>query len=682
MKARIDRELDRSAATVQALIRRLLPHTDPNVDSPLIRTLAAQYEISSAAHAIYRFGAPLQTLSLAPAQGTLSALPLPCFSAVAADCAFANYDIFDNATVRSVPLFAEYNHRLFPQMGLALACVILGADPTAVHFEGSNIIIPAPGGAISIPTYVYHSNALGRDVPLIVAVPWFGGRDWETMYDWPAHRVAACHISIAKIWDICTAEDAIRKNSATIDEAISHILDNDRADKLALDPPLAKKYAAALPAPQDTQAREKMAATTLKELKDSGWLEMFAQTPDKDLKPDERLQKVLLQDAVGALRNTVAQNRQFHAQIDGQRRWLAKQIGGKGVLVGFTATGFQDQVSTSLHLHCPGVVVHGVIANAVLTGRWWRVAPPWVTVLITILLGLGAAALQGRFSPMRASLLVLALLTAYAAVNGYVLFDWGKWIVGIASPSVAIVTVWAACTLDRLIVEGLERNRIATEVAIFSREMELARQVQVALIPVRAPKIAGFEAEGWAIAASVTGGDCYDLWEMHDGRLGVLLADASGHGLAPAMIVSQVRTLVRTLSEFETHPYELLGASTTAFATTWTTAASLPLSLDSSALTAGSIGPAPVTVRCIGVPTAIVTCWSLTPPVCRWALCRIGPPRNRRHRWSFNPAACWRSSATGSLKRPPPTEQCSASRELDKSCSIPAVPPPYRSSRP
>jgi serine phosphatase RsbU (regulator of sigma subunit) len=68
----------------------------------------------------------------------------------------------------------------------------------------------------------------------------------------------------------------------------------------------------------------------------------------------------------------------------------------------------------------------------------------------------------------------------------------------------------------------------------------------------------GLEAEGWAIAASMTGGDCYDLWEMPDGRLAILLADASGHGLAPAMIVSQVRTLVRTLSEFETNPFDLL----------------------------------------------------------------------------------------------------------------------------
>ena len=96
------------------------------------------------------------------------------------------------------------------------------------------------------------------------------------------------------------------------------------------------------------------------------------------------------------------------------------------------------------------------------------------------------------------------------------------------------------------------------ENAVISKEMDLARQVQVALIPTSAPKIVGIESEGWALTASVTGGDCYDLWQLKDGRLAILLADASGHGLAPAMIVSQVRTLARTLCEFETHPHGLL----------------------------------------------------------------------------------------------------------------------------
>lgn len=484
---------------------------------------------------------------LPPVLGDLNVVPLAQYSNVAADCAFANYDIFDNATVRSIPLFVRYKNLLYPQMGLATACVMLGANPAAARFEGSNVIIPTSGKPIVIPTFTYHSNTLGRSIPLIAAVPWFGTRNWETMYDWPAHLDTARHISIAAIWDICSLRQIIASNAVTIDLAIANILDNQHPDQINLDPDLAKKYAALSLDPQDIDTREKWAQLTLKNLKDSGWQDMFAQTADKDLKPDERLQKVLLNDAVNALTITVARNHKLHAQVESTSAWLRSQIAGKGVLVGFTATGLTDLVSTSLHLHCPGVVVHGVIVNAVLTNNWWKVVPSWVTVLITILFGMSAATIQGRFQPLRAGFFIFAILLGYLLINGFILFDWHNWIIGLAAPSVVLLVVWAGTTLDRVIVEGVERNRIALENAVISKEMDLARQVQVALIPTSSPKIIGIESEGWALTASVAGGDCYDLWQLKDGRLAILLADASGHGLAPAMIVSQVRTLAHAL---------------------------------------------------------------------------------------------------------------------------------------
>jgi serine phosphatase RsbU (regulator of sigma subunit) len=93
------------------------------------------------------------------------------------------------------------------------------------------------------------------------------------------------------------------------------------------------------------------------------------------------------------------------------------------------------------------------------------------------------------------------------------------------------------------------------------REMNLARQVQQALIPKHAPEISGLTAVGWTKAASETGGDCFDLWRMSDGRLGVLVADATGHGLAPALVVSQTRTLVRGVCDLQPDPFDLLSCA-------------------------------------------------------------------------------------------------------------------------
>ena len=98
-------------------------------------------------------------------------------------------------------------------------------------------------------------------------------------------------------------------------------------------------------------------------------------------------------------------------------------------------------------------------------------------------------------------------------------------------------------------VQRYQWQQAAMETLSLRREMELARGVQEAMIPKRKPDVPGLEAAGWTRAASINGGDVFDLWKTPDGRLGVLLADASGHGIAPAMVACQVRTLVRSLSE-------------------------------------------------------------------------------------------------------------------------------------
>jgi phosphoserine phosphatase RsbU/P len=94
--------------------------------------------------------------------------------------------------------------------------------------------------------------------------------------------------------------------------------------------------------------------------------------------------------------------------------------------------------------------------------------------------------------------------------------------------------------------------------ASLHHEMELAQKVQMAMIPATPPEVPGLSAVGWAQTASVTGGDAYDLWAMPDGRMGIFLGDASGHGIAPALVVSQARTLIRALAEINCDPLWLL----------------------------------------------------------------------------------------------------------------------------
>jgi serine phosphatase RsbU (regulator of sigma subunit) len=80
-------------------------------------------------------------------------------------------------------------------------------------------------------------------------------------------------------------------------------------------------------------------------------------------------------------------------------------------------------------------------------------------------------------------------------------------------------------------------------------------------VPDEPPRIAGIDCAGYTRAASVTGGDSYDLWRTADGRLGMFLGDATGHGLGPAMVVSQTRTLIRGMCETISDPQRLLSCA-------------------------------------------------------------------------------------------------------------------------
>ena len=96
-----------------------------------------------------------------------------------------------------------------------------------------------------------------------------------------------------------------------------------------------------------------------------------------------------------------------------------------------------------------------------------------------------------------------------------------------------------------LLEEFVEKQRL-------QRELQIARKIQLGLLPRRPPALEGYDIAGWVCPAEETGGDFYDLTDSPDGRLAVVLADVTGHGLGPALIVAEFRALTRaSLAQFE-----------------------------------------------------------------------------------------------------------------------------------
>jgi sigma-B regulation protein RsbU (phosphoserine phosphatase) len=117
-----------------------------------------------------------------------------------------------------------------------------------------------------------------------------------------------------------------------------------------------------------------------------------------------------------------------------------------------------------------------------------------------------------------------------------------------------VLSAQAGVTLHREFLLEAEATKRRME-----RELEIARGIQMTLLPKQAPQIGGYEVTGWNRSADQTGGDCFDFIRLGEGRLGILLADATGHGIAAALVIAQCRSLVRG---FLSHSRDLATAAT------------------------------------------------------------------------------------------------------------------------
>ncbi|MFW6133640.1 MAG: PP2C family protein-serine/threonine phosphatase [Planctomycetota bacterium] len=92
----------------------------------------------------------------------------------------------------------------------------------------------------------------------------------------------------------------------------------------------------------------------------------------------------------------------------------------------------------------------------------------------------------------------------------------------------------------RLIAHYLQKQRM-------ERSMQIAHDIQQGLLPHAAPRIDGFDVAGFSRPADAAGGDTYDWQELPDGRWLFAVADASGHGIGPALVIPETRAMIRAI---------------------------------------------------------------------------------------------------------------------------------------
>jgi phosphoserine phosphatase len=76
------------------------------------------------------------------------------------------------------------------------------------------------------------------------------------------------------------------------------------------------------------------------------------------------------------------------------------------------------------------------------------------------------------------------------------------------------------------------------------QQLEMARVVQMSSLPSTMPRVPGYDLFGTFEPADLTGGDTFDLAVLEQGVL-VVLGDATGHGIGPALSVTQMQAMLR-----------------------------------------------------------------------------------------------------------------------------------------
>ncbi len=105
-----------------------------------------------------------------------------------------------------------------------------------------------------------------------------------------------------------------------------------------------------------------------------------------------------------------------------------------------------------------------------------------------------------------------------------------------------------------------DRASLASQARLSSIDRAAALALQRSLLPTRLPPIAGVEmAARYAPGHSTgVGGDWYDVFVLPEGRIGVVVGDVSGHGLAAAVVMGRLRSALRAYALEHADPSEVL----------------------------------------------------------------------------------------------------------------------------
>ncbi len=157
-----------------------------------------------------------------------------------------------------------------------------------------------------------------------------------------------------------------------------------------------------------------------------------------------------------------------------------------------------------------------------------------------------------KLTPARRAIYGMALLASFFAL--FELFRGIHWLL-LPHPVFAEGTLWLLTAF--LLVNLLVLLEVADRLSL-KNDLEIARDIQRAMLPKGPFEADGIEAFGMTRPANTVGGDFYDLIPLRDGRVLIALGDVAGKGSPAALLMALLLAILRTLADEELEPAELV----------------------------------------------------------------------------------------------------------------------------
>lgn len=142
------------------------------------------------------------------------------------------------------------------------------------------------------------------------------------------------------------------------------------------------------------------------------------------------------------------------------------------------------------------------------------------------------------------------------------------------------------------------REQLSRQLIAINSELDMARKIQLAILPHATPKIVGLEIAACFVPMGSVAGDFYDFLVVDEKHVGILIADATGHGLPAALIASMLQMALAAQFAHATQPARVLAGLNQAlygkFTTHFVTAAYIFLDMELGAMKYAGAGHPPL----------------------------------------------------------------------------------------